>query len=37
MKNYKYLSKEDKHTIYVLWNIEKRSMSNIAKVLNKNK
>lgn len=37
MKNYKHLSKEDRHTIYVLWNIEKRSMSHIAKVLNKNK
>lgn len=37
MRNYKHLSQENRHTIYVLWNIEKRSISYISKVLNKNK
>ena len=37
MNNYRYLTKEERHLIYLLLNKEKYSMNRIEKILNKNR
>ena len=37
MNNYRHLTKEERHLIYLLWNKEKYSMNKISKILNKNR